>query len=308
MSEPATRAAPVPAWAEAFLPERLAPAPSLALPTELTADWAFGDRTGAGVKVAVIDSGIDGEHPWVRGVAGGTILTLDRDADEVVAVDGPHDDLYGHGTACAAIIRRLAPAAEIYSVRVLGERLTGKARVVASGVDWCLEHGINVVNLSLSTTNEDWYDRFQDLCDQAARRRVMLVSALANERKTSYPSEFSGVFSVAATSGDDLERWYANPEPPAEWGASGIDVEVAWLDGSTVTATGNSFAAPVIAGHLARLIGTHPEITTWQAKTVLAQLAANRPRPPAVSAIAAPVSPSGQNPLRRRAADRSGGL
>jgi subtilisin family serine protease len=242
---------------------------------ELTRDWAFGDRTGAGVKVAVIDSGIDGSHPWVGGVTGGVVLSPDPDSEDVLAVEGPHDDLYGHGTACAAIIRRLAPGVEIYSVRVLGERLTGKARVVAGGVDWCLERGMDIVNLSLSTTNEDWYDRFQDLCDQAARKRVMLVSALANERKTSYPSEFSGVFSVAATAGADLERWYANPQPPAEWGAPGIDVEVAWLGGATIVATGNSFAAPVIAGHLARLIAAHPGITTWQAKTVLAQLAAN---------------------------------
>jgi subtilisin family serine protease len=267
--------APVPAWAEAFLPERLQAAPALDLPAALTADWAFGDRTGAGAKVAVIDSGIDGDHPQVQGVTGGAVLRLDVDADEVVVTEGSHEDLYGHGTACAGIIRRLAPAAEIYSVRVLGERLTGKARVVVSGIEWCLEQGMNVVNLSLSTTNEDWYDRFQDLCDQAARKRVMLVSALANERKTSYPSEFSGVFSVAATRDDDLERWYANPEPPAEWGAPGIDVEVAWLGDSTLVATGNSFAAPVIAGHLARLVAAHPGITTWQAKTVLAQLAVN---------------------------------
>jgi subtilisin family serine protease len=269
----------VPAWAEAFLPDRLQAAPTLPLPVELTPDWAFGDRSGAGVKVAVIDSGIDGDHPWVQRVAGGAVLAVDVASDEVAAVEGLHEDLYGHGTACAGIIRRLAPAAEIYSVRVLGERLTGKARVVASGIDWCLDHGMNVVNLSLSTTNEDWYDRFQDLCDRAARRRVMLVSALANERKTSYPSEFSGVFSVAATRDDDLERWFANPEPPAEWGAPGIDVEVAWLGGSTLVATGNSFAAPVIAGHLARLLAAHPGITTWQAKTVMAQLAANGPRP-----------------------------
>jgi subtilisin family serine protease len=280
----------VPAWAEAFLPDRLQAAPALRLPSALTPEWAFGDRSGAGVKVAVIDSGIDGDHPWVQGVAGGAVLRLDVDADEVVVVEGPHEDLYGHGTACAGVIRRLAPAAEIYSVRVLGERLTGKARVVTSGIDWCLEQGMNVVNLSLSTTNEEWYDRFQDLCDQAARQRVMLVSALANERKTSYPSEFSGVFSVAATAGDDLERWYANPAPPAEWGAPGIDVEVAWLGGSTLVATGNSFAAPVIAGHLARLIAAHPGITTWQAKTVLAQLAANASRPV-----------DGEHPAERRA-------
>ncbi|HEX9260109.1 MAG TPA: S8 family serine peptidase, partial [Acidimicrobiales bacterium] len=68
-----------------------------------------------------------------------------------------------------------------------------------------------------------------------------------------------------------------NPRPPAEWGAPGIEVEVPWLDGGTIVATGNSFAAPVIAGHVARIVGAHPGITPFQAKTVLAALAANRP-------------------------------
>ena len=135
---------------------------------------------------------------------------------------------------------------------------------------------MHVVNLSLSTTNEDWLIPFFDLADRALQRRVMLVSALANEAKISIPSEFASVFSVAAAPGADREVFYANPAPPAEWGAPGIDVDVAWLDGATVTATGNSFAAPVIAGHLARIVGAHPGITCWQARTVLAELAANQ--------------------------------
>ena len=58
-------------------------------------------------------------------------------------------------------------------------------------------------------------------------------------------------------------------------GRSGIDVEVAWTGGGTITATGNSFAAPVVAGHLARIVGAHPGITPWQARTVLAAVADN---------------------------------
>ena len=64
---------------------------------------------------------------------------------------GPHDDLYGHGTACAAIIRGAAPRAEIMSVRVLGDRLTGKGFVFAEGLRWAVAHGARVINLSLST-------------------------------------------------------------------------------------------------------------------------------------------------------------
>jgi subtilisin family serine protease len=266
----------LPAWSDAFTPDRLEPAPTLALPGAITRAWAYGDGTGAGVKVAVIDSGIERDHPAVGPVAGGVIVELDstREHGYRVRVED-HDDLYGHGTACAGIIRELAPGVELHSARVLGEKLTGRARCFAGALDWAIESGMQVINLSLSTTNDEWFEAFHDLADQALHKRVMLVSALANEPKVSIPSEFASVFSVAAIEGSDRERFYANPSPPAEWGAIGVNVEVAWLHGSMVTVTGNSFAAPVIAGLVARIVGAHPGATCWQVKTILAELAAN---------------------------------
>lgn len=267
----------LPAWADAFAPDRLGPAPRLDLPADLTREWAFGSATGSGVRVAVIDSGVDSDHPAVGGVDGHVIVEYDPDAEgSVRLVEGVHGDLFGHGNACAAIIRALAPDVELYSVRVLGERLTGKARCFAAGLDWAMDHGMHVVNMSLSTTNDDWFATFHELADQALHRRIMVVCALSNEAKVSIPAEFASVFSVAAVTTDDPELLLANPSPPAEWGARGIDVPVAWIDGSTIVATGNSFAAPHVAGMLARMLGEHPGLTCWQAKTILTQLAENR--------------------------------
>jgi subtilisin len=82
---------------------------------------------------------------------------------------------------------------------------------------------------------------------------------------------------VACGPGSDPEQFWCNPHGPADWAAPGIDVDVAWSGGSTVRASGNSFAAPVITGHLARLRAAHPDLTPWQARTVLAALAANAP-------------------------------
>jgi subtilisin len=266
----------VPAWAENFFGDGPGPAPSLNFPTPLTAQWAYGDRTGRGVRVAIIDSGIEHGHPLVGDVQQAIAVEESGD-DDVEFVEGPHDDLYGHGTACAGIIRGLAPLVDLVSVRVLGPDLKGNAFSFAHGLDWCIEHGVNVVNLSLSTSNEDYAETFYDLIDQATYRNVMIVSAMNNERKRSIPSEFAGVFSVACCEGRDPERFLSNPQAPAEWGAIGVDLEVPWCGGASIVATGNSFAAAVIAGHLARIVGAHPGITPWQAKTVLAALAANTP-------------------------------
>ncbi len=266
------------AWADGFEAGRLAPAPSLRLPGVINREWAYGSSTGRGVKVAVIDSGIDADHPAVGSVAGGVVVTNDPDAPDGVRFDErPHGDVYGHGTACAGIIRALAPDVDLYSVRVLGRRLSGKGTVFAAGLRWAIDHDMDVVNLSLSTSREDYWAMFAEAADAAAERRVMLVCAMNNERRLTIPSQFSSVLSVACHPGTDPERFSCNPTPPAEWGAPGIDVEVPWLDGERIVVTGNSFAAPTIAGHVARLLGNHPDLTPWQVRTILSELADNAP-------------------------------
>ena len=247
------------------------------LPHQITPEWAWGESTGRGVKVAVLDSGIDASHPWVRSVEGGVALEYDPEAAGGVRFDeAPHEDLFGHGTACAGIIRTLAPDCEIHSVRVLGSKLTGKGFVFAAGLDWALREGMHVVNLSLSTGKRDYYSVFHRLADEAAFKRVMLVCAINNMPGLSFPAQYSSVFSVASHENvDDPMAFDFNPSPPAEWGAPGIDIEVPWLDRKTIVATGNSFAAPHISGILALILSKHPQLTAFQAKTVLMALARN---------------------------------
>jgi subtilisin family serine protease len=263
----------LPAWSEPFTPDRLGAVRPLGVP--ITRAWAEGDGTGRGVRVAVIDSGVDGSHPRVGGVAGGVALEYDPDAPDGVRVEeGPHKDLFGHGTACAGIIRSIAPECQIYSVRVLGRRLTGKGLVFAAGLQWAIDNGMHVVNLSLSSSRREHHGLFHDLADLAYFRRVVLVSAVNNSPAESYPSLYSSVCSVAARP-QPGPGFSFNPEPPVEFGAAGVDVDVAWLDGGSITATGNSFAAPVVAGHAARVLGTHQGMTPFQVKTVLQALADN---------------------------------
>jgi subtilisin family serine protease len=226
------------------------------------------------VKVAVIDSGIDAAHPAV-GRSVDSYVSISAGDDGLVYDEQPHDDAFGHGTACAAIIRSLAPECELHSVRVLGPRLTGRGAVFAAGLRWAIEHGMHVCNLSLGTTKQDFFALFHELADLAYFRNVVLVTAANNMPIPSFPSLYAAVVSVAAHSGTDPNRYYYNPEPPVEFGARGIDVRVAWQAGGWITATGNSFAAPHISGIVARMLGKHPGLTPFHVKAVLRALAAN---------------------------------
>jgi len=270
-----------PAWSQNFTQEAIQELLSQGPLSKLTPRWAWEGSTGKGVRVAVIDSGVEHDHPAMgKSVRGGVIVEYDKKAENyhVIKTDDKPKDISGHGTACAGIIHSIAPDAEIYSVRVLGRDMSGRAIQFAAGLDWAIENDMQVVNLSLSTSLEEYYGLFHDLADQAYFKNVILVSAVNNLPEPSYPSLYSSVISVAAHDGHDPFSYYYNPNPPVEFGAPGIDVEVAWNNKQRMVCTGNSFAAPHIAGIVALIRAKHPDLTPFQIKTVLLACASNTRR------------------------------
>ena len=267
-----------PAWSEQFVDKAIQQLFHTGPIAELTPEWAFGGSTGKGIRVAVVDSGIEFDHPALDDcVRGGVVVEFDPNAENLIRYeqDDPPGDLAGHGTACAGIIHSIAPQAELYSVRVLGSNMGGRAIQFAGGLDWTIEHDIQVVNLSMSTSKEEYFGLFHDLVDQAYFKNMNVVSAVNNYPEPSYPSLYSSVISVAAHDGQDPFTYYYNPFPPVEFGARGIDVEVAWNNKQYVISTGNSFAAPHITGIVALIRAKHPELTPFQIKTVLMACASN---------------------------------
>jgi subtilisin len=270
-----------PAWSQAFTDDAVRALTTVGPLSHLTPEWAWGGSTGKGVRVAVIDSGIEHDHPALDGcVRGGVAVEFDAEAEFNYRIDDDPlpADMAGHGTACAGIIHTIAPEAELYSVRVLGKDMAGRGMQFAAGLDWSIDNHMQVVNMSLSTSRQEYFALFHELADDAYFKNMVLVSAANNYPAPSFPSLYSSVISVAAHDGKDPFTYYYNPAPPVEFGAPGIDVRVAWNSKSYMTSTGNSFAAPHISGIVALIRAKHPELTPFQVKTVLWACASNMQR------------------------------
>lgn len=266
----------MPAWSlstSRFSPEDFPVTPH----GEVTGDvreWAWGGADGSGVRVCVLDTGVEAEHPRVGGLD--RSLVVDRDDDgRLTVTDCEPADPAGHGTACASVIRSVAPGAALTSVRVLTDGKAGTGAALLAGLRWAVDEGYDVVNLSLSTTRSEFQAELHELADRAYFRRCLLVASAHNMPVLSYPWTFSSVISVASHDETDPMTYYYNPAPPAEFYARGVKVPVAWPGGREIRSTGNSFAAPHITGICALIMSKHRWLTPFQLKSVLYLAARN---------------------------------
>ncbi|MEU4574372.1 MULTISPECIES: S8 family serine peptidase [Nonomuraea] len=257
----------VPAWG--LSTRRQSPEPFDVSPLSgVSKEWAWGGSDGSGVRVCVLDTGVAADHPRIGGLERSLHVVGGDDGRPVVAECEPADPA-GHGTACAGVIRSIAPGVSLTSVRVLTDGKTGSGDALVAGLSWAIEEGFDLVNLSLSTTRSGFRESLHELADRAYFRRCLLVAAAHNMPVLSYPWTFSSVVSVASHDLPDPMTYYYNPAPPAEFHARGVKVPVAWPGGREIRSTGNSFAAPHITGICALILGKHPWLTPFQLKTVL---------------------------------------
>ena len=241
----------------------------MTLPDQVTREWAWGGSTGAGVRVCILDSGIETDHPMVGHVDRSVTVVKDEDG-ELQVIEDSEGDLCGHGTACAGVIRGVAPDVELTSMRVLGAGYTGGGEIMLWGLAWAIEEGFPIVNMSLSTTRTKYVERLHELADRAYFRRVLLVASAHNMPVESFPWRFASVISVGSHEEPDPLTFYYNP-----FFGRGLDLDVAWLGGGTLRCTGNSFATPHIAAICALVMAKHPDLTPFQLKSVLYQTASN---------------------------------
>ena len=207
---------------------------------------------GAAVKVAILDTGIDLDHPDLN-VAGGANFAPGRG----------YDDKHSHGTHVAGIVAALdndigvigvAPEAALYAVKVLGNGGIGDWSDVIAGIEWCVDNGMQVGNMSLGAISAP--PEVGAACDAAYAAGLVLVAAAGNENRGAviYPAAYSSVIAVSATdSGDNLAS-FSSVGDKVELAGPGVDVYSTYKGGGYTTMSGTSMASPHVAGTVALVL------------------------------------------------------
>lgn len=247
--------------------------------SSIAPDSAWRGRTGKGVSVAIIDSGIDTTHPALAGKIGESVESVIA-GGKVAFKPSTSGDAAGHGTACAGIITAIAPDVTLCSIKVLGAKSSGSGDMFLAGLDYAIKRRIKIINLSLGTSKPQYFAPLHDLLDRAYQAGCVVIAAANNLPQSSYPSVFSSsLISVAmADRADPFDFGYRYGEV-IELVAAGVNVETTWPGGGYRRLTGNSFACPQIAGIIALLMEANPDLTPFQVKTILYAIASrNNPR------------------------------
>ncbi|MFD8257066.1 type VII secretion-associated serine protease mycosin [Streptomyces werraensis] len=264
----------------------------------LHADQVWPTTRGAGVTVAVLDTGVEADHPDLDGnvLQGKDLVGFGaREGDEAWARHGTAMAGiiagHGHGPGNGDGVMGVAPEAKILPVRVILEDkdpARAKARstrgnALAEGIRWAADHGADVINLSLGDDSASAHpEEGEDEAIQYALRRGVVVVASAGNGgdkgdRISYPAAYPGV--IAATAVDrygtrapfSTRRWYATVSAP------GVDVIIADPDHKYYEGWGTSAAAAFVSGAVALVKAAHPDLTPAQIKRLLEDTARNAP-------------------------------
>ena len=231
------------------------------------------EATGRGVTVAIVDSGIETDHPDLTSKV---IESVEArvDGNRVVFDASTAGDSAGHGTACAGIIAGIAPDAKFASIKVLGAGGLGDGQVFLAGLEYAIKKKYKVINLSLGTTKPQFFSPLHDMLDRAYQAGCIVVAAANNLPQPSFPSVFSSsLVSVIKSDETDPLKFGFKYGDVIELTAPGVNVRTAWLGGGHRNLTGNSFACPHIVGIVARFVEGYPNLTPFQVKSALYAIA-----------------------------------
>ena len=223
---------------------------------------------GAGVKVAILDTGIDLNHPAFAGRLAPSsqwkdFVSNDNNPQEVGTSS---DKGYGHGTAVAGIVAQIAPKATLLPIRVLDKDGKGDLDDVIAAIDWAIAQGADIINLSLGTY--DYYAPLDHMVNYAAEHKVILVASSGNDgsETMTHPARmswwqdrpvFSYMYGIGSVGSNNVRSPFSNYGSTISQ-APGENIVTTYPGNQLTKASGTSFAAPVFTGALALALSDYP--------------------------------------------------
>ncbi len=238
--------------------------------------------TGDGVVVAVLDTGVQLDHPalssWLvpgRDVVQGDGLPADTSNGLDDDGDGTIDEGAGHGTHVAGIVHQVAPGARIMPVRVLDDEGSGSLWQAAEGILWAASHGAQVINTSFGTHGSAGV--LKDAVAQVTAGGVLVVGAAGNDGKdrTMYPAAADGALAVASVGPGDVASTFTNRGRWIDVSAPGETIHSAFAfpAGSWAANSGTSMATPFVTGEAALVLARRPAATPAEVTRVITSTA-----------------------------------
>lgn len=218
---------------------------------------AQNDRreSGHGIKVAILDTGIEINHESLYGLNYSEVSLLDDGVDAGV----------GHGTGIASIIAGqtdeflgLAPSSEVLSIKVLNSDGVGDSFTIARGIVLAVDQGADIINLSLGGFSSS--SAMDQAIQYAKSKDVLLVSAVGNDGTEGvlYPARHKDVIAVSSVDAKSRVSSFASFGPEVDLAAPGVGIVTAWEDNHFVEFSGTSIATAFVTGALAHELSKSP--------------------------------------------------
>ncbi|MCM3362547.1 S8 family peptidase [Niallia sp. HCP3S3_B10] len=227
---------------------------------------------GEGIKIGVIDSGINSNHSDLKVYGGFNVLDN----------NGSYEDDYGHGTRVAGIIAALdnnvgikgvAPEAKLYSIKALDSKGEGMISDIISGIEWAIENDMDIINLSLQTTTEN--NLLKKTINKAINKGIIVVAAAGNKGSVesgstlTYPAKYKNVISVGALTKKKERADFSSVGRNLDLMAPGEFVYTTFDDGYFVAFSGTSIATPHVTGTAALMLSVNPNMSQLQIEEIL---------------------------------------
>ncbi len=220
------------------------------------------ETQGEGVNVAILDTGVIQHPDLVSNIKGGYNCTSTDNSD--------YEDRQGHGTHVAGIVAAannefgvvgVAPKANIYGVKVLGDNGSGSYDMIVAGINWAIENNMDIISMSLGSNQGS--DYLHDAIKRAYAKNITIVCAAGNDGDTyddndiDYPGRYEEVICVGAINKYMERSWFSSDGEELDIAAPGEDINSTHLGNKYAILSGTSMATPFVTGVLALLISKH---------------------------------------------------